>query len=395
MRAHFEGDAAARQLLADVRQFSKEPTPPTLRRLELLDGVERVCVVYAPVLRAHVPLEAVLSTARRLLAAPAECTPVLWVRDWSAIALDCYAGQPKAIAASFGVLLGALRALFPALMGRTRVLLQSEAILRDPSAYWISAIDVGRRFSLQQLTALEPPPASEQAGFVVKVLMHVADALALSPSHVCCDPAEAELCGFAEAYRAAHAPSLPATRVAAIEPCAIRLRDPAGAGGFAAEAECEYTVLDSAAGDAPSKMKKAFCALGDADKNPPLRIAQELMRHGGARAAPQRARAPRAALTAPGPPPAHAHPGRAQARSSSSASPSTAATSSTRTRRRSRPTLGRAGSTRATSSPRWSASCRRCSARSRPRSRRRPRRRRRRATSGRRSRRWPRASELD
>mmetsp|Transcript_21410 Transcript_21410/g.53287 ORF Transcript_21410/g.53287 Transcript_21410/m.53287 type:complete len:428 (+) Transcript_21410:564-1847(+) len=278
VRDHFEHDPAARELLAQVREFSKEPAPPSLRRLELLGAADKACIVCAPVITGHVTLSAVFSTARRLQAAPAGCLPVLWVRDWSAIALGCYDGQPKPISASIGVLLGALEALFPQLMARTRVLWQSEAILRDPSNYWISVIDVGRRFSLKELVALEPPPANDQAGYVVKVLMHVADMLALSPTHVVCDPAERALFEFADAYRAQHAAALPATRVETIAACTLQLREPSLS---VAEAECEYSVLDSAANDAGAKMKKAFCALGDAERNGPLRVAQELIRLGG------------------------------------------------------------------------------------------------------------------
>ncbi|KAG8468383.1 hypothetical protein KFE25_013466 [Diacronema lutheri] len=280
VRAHFENDAAARELLAQVRQFSKEPAPPTLRRLALLSAADRACVVCAPLLRAHVSLGAVIATARRLQAAPAECTPVLWVRDWSAIALDCYGGQSKAIGAAYGVLVAALDALYPSLLARTRVLYQSEAILCDPSNYWISAIDAGRRFSLAQLTPLESAPDNEQAGFVVKALMHVADMLALCPTHVRCERAEEPLAAFSEAYRAAHAADLPAAHVGAVETCSLQLRDVPVAGGPGADAECEYTVLDSATSDAGSKMKKAFCALGNVERNPPLRIAQELLRDG-------------------------------------------------------------------------------------------------------------------
>ena len=283
VRAHFENDAAARELLAQVRQFSKEPAPPTLRRLALLSAADRACVVCAPLLRAHVSLGAVIATARRLQAAPAECTPVLWVRDWSAIALDCYGGQSKAIGAAYGVLVAALDALYPSLLARTRVLYQSEAILCDPSNYWISAIDAGRRFSLAQLTPLESAPDNEQAGFVVKALMHVADMLALCPTHVRCERAEEPLAAFSEAYRAAHAADLPAAHVGAVETCSLQLRDVPVAGGPGADAECEYTVLDSATSDAGSKMKKAFCALGNVERNPPLRIAQELLRDGRAR----------------------------------------------------------------------------------------------------------------
>jgi tyrosyl-tRNA synthetase len=283
VRDHFERDPAARELLAQVRQFSKEPVAPSLRRLALLSEADRACIVCAPVLSSHVTLGAVLSTLRQLEAAPDGTQPVLWLRDWSAIALNCFGGQPKPISAAYTVFVGALRAVRPELMARTRVEWQSEAILKDPSNYWISVIDVGRRFSLVQLQALEPAPANEQAGFVVKVLMHTADMLALCPAAVRCAPADEPLARFAEAYRAEFAAALPATHVQAVEPCLVQLREPPTPD--TSIAECEYTVLDSAAADAGTKMKKAFCAQGDVSFCPPLRLAQELIRLGSARAA--------------------------------------------------------------------------------------------------------------
>ena len=50
--------------------------------------------------------------------------------------------------------------------------MQSEAILRDPSQYWISVINVGRFFQLQRVREVDE--ANEYAGQVVAGLLHVA-----------------------------------------------------------------------------------------------------------------------------------------------------------------------------------------------------------------------------
>ncbi len=51
------------------------------------------------------------------------------------------------------------------------MLVQSEAILKDPSQYWISVINVGRFFQLQRVREVDE--ANEYAGQVVAGLMHV------------------------------------------------------------------------------------------------------------------------------------------------------------------------------------------------------------------------------
>ena len=72
---------------------------------------------------------------------------MLWLSDWSALSLNCVSGGKttaddlKAICAAQDLLVGCLRALDPQLMAGVAVRRQSEAILSDPSNYWISAID--------------------------------------------------------------------------------------------------------------------------------------------------------------------------------------------------------------------------------------------------------------
>ena len=51
------------------------------------------------------------------------------------------------------------------------MLVQSEAILKDPSQYWISVINVGRFFQLQRVREVDE--ANEYAGQVIAGLMLV------------------------------------------------------------------------------------------------------------------------------------------------------------------------------------------------------------------------------
>jgi len=59
---------------------------------------------------------------------------------------------------------------------------QSEAILKDPSNYWISVINAGRFFPLNETQ--EGVADSDPVGTVIARLMCVADAIALAPHSV-------------------------------------------------------------------------------------------------------------------------------------------------------------------------------------------------------------------
>lgn len=89
----------------------------------------------------------------------------------------------KAIPAYYTVLLTALKALDPELMKSVNVIYQSEAILADPSNYWISVINVGRHFMLNQVMGPNMKD-SDCVGIVIGRLMMVADVMGLSPSTV-------------------------------------------------------------------------------------------------------------------------------------------------------------------------------------------------------------------
>ena len=117
---------------------------------------------------------AALDLLRCLRAAPDGWARVLWLGDWSALSLNCVSGGKttdddlKAICAAQDLLVGCLRALDPQLMAGVVVRRQSEAILSDPSNYWISVIDArsGRRIHVLQpaLERTRTPPYSAVLG---------------------------------------------------------------------------------------------------------------------------------------------------------------------------------------------------------------------------------------
>jgi hypothetical protein len=87
----------------------------------------------------------------------------------------------KGIDAYYTVLLTCIKALDPTCMASVQVIKQSEAILADPSNNWISVINVGRHFMLNDVMGPEMKDA-DCAGFVISRLMKVADVAGLEPA---------------------------------------------------------------------------------------------------------------------------------------------------------------------------------------------------------------------
>jgi hypothetical protein len=87
------------------------------------------------------------------------------------------------IAAYYSVLLASLASLDPEIMSTVKMISQSEAILSDPSNYWISVINVGRHFMLNQVMGSDMKD-SDGVGIVIGRLMRVADVMGFDPSSV-------------------------------------------------------------------------------------------------------------------------------------------------------------------------------------------------------------------
>ena len=86
----------------------------------------------------------------------------------------------KAIKAYYTILLVSLQTLDDDLMKRVTVVWQNDAILLDSSNYWISVINVGRHYPLQQVMGPHMEE-SDGVGLVISRLMKVADVISVNP----------------------------------------------------------------------------------------------------------------------------------------------------------------------------------------------------------------------
>jgi len=276
VRKHFTEDADAKAILAQVMAWKKETLVPPkgLKRLVALESTQPVHAVFAPLASPELTLGQLLTTLKNLEAAPADHLPVLYCADWSCLANNCCGGDQKVITACHTLLVECLTAVNPACMARVKVVVQSEAILKDPSQYWISVINVGRHFQLQRIRDVDE--SNEYAGQVVSTLMHVGDVLALAPKTIACT----EVDKAAHMLAADYFVEMGVEEIAApnIVSCAAidsMLKPPHMLEG-PANVDDQIFVLDSNM-DVSRKMKRAFCEPGNVVHCPPIALADAVL----------------------------------------------------------------------------------------------------------------------
>ncbi|GBG30859.1 Tyrosine--tRNA ligase 2, cytoplasmic [Hondaea fermentalgiana] len=289
VRDHFETNDHAREILALVRQYKRESAkPPTrLKRNTKVAAPGEISAVFAPLPPLGVPhmsLGDVLGTRASLRAACKDASGgrvVLYVPDLDAVACNTFAGDKKlkateCVAAYYDVFVSALGAL-GALEG-VEVLRQSEVMLMDPSDYWVSVINVGRHFQLQDvLEAINPDET--QAGPVLAALMHVGSVLSLAPRVVYeSNPQRKSLHELAATYIescASQADAFAPPQVTAVpEVTSIT-------SALDAANKTQLEVFDDFQPDVKKKLKQAFCEPKNTDWNPPLLLLQDLVLHQG------------------------------------------------------------------------------------------------------------------
>jgi tyrosyl-tRNA synthetase len=353
VRDHFETDDDARVLLEQVREFKRttttsttaagvlgEDAPPKVFRLDLVEAgvVPPSChLVMAPLPESNPTLQSVadvLGMLRTGGASPSTTTTpgVLMLLDWTARVNSSLDADPKLISAYHAVLLSTLRALDDhlhggAVMKNVTIVTQSEAILRDPSNYWISVINAGRHFSLDEVMMGGANNVkgggggsmkdSEGVGKVIGRLMMVADVLAVNPRSIALFEASGgddgdddgakgienmsieEGCNDETAARSveAHlilqfystklshpglASVLPVPRISHVGGTApsssaaggggrLGLQPPRESAAHRTESD-EYYVTDDPKVHGKSKMKKAFCEPGNVGFCPPIEL---------------------------------------------------------------------------------------------------------------------------
>ena len=190
VRTHFSENSVAKGLLKQVRQFKKEAAVKTttsqVRRLNLvkLGRVQvKSHIVFVPAPSVKPTLQEAKDTLDRLRSAEVGKSIVLFLSDWTAKVCNSCDADAKAIDAFFAVLISSLHALDADLMGKVSVIKQSEAILADPSNYWISVINAGRHFKLDDVMGPSMKD-SDCVGKVIGRLMLIGDVMGLEPTSI-------------------------------------------------------------------------------------------------------------------------------------------------------------------------------------------------------------------
>jgi len=147
-------------------------------------------LVFAPMPVAAPSLQCAVNTLSQLRQSTGSDRPaVLFLSDWSARVLNNCNADQKAIAAYYDVLIASLKALDAPLMENVQIVFQSEAILADSSNYWISVINTGRHFMLNDVMRSSMRD-SEGVGAVIARLMRVADVAGVEPTSLAMDSSE-------------------------------------------------------------------------------------------------------------------------------------------------------------------------------------------------------------
>jgi tyrosyl-tRNA synthetase len=280
VRDHFTNDEKAKGLLEQVKLFKSQTyeVDKTLKRMRFnaagTDAAAPVSVVFAPQpTSAHLPLGELVGLLRRLRAVPDGHTALLWIEDWGAFVNNCLDANPKTIDAAYTLMLEALAALDPETMAKVTVVKQSEAILTNPSDYWISVINVGRTF---QLETVQDAAGHEQVGEVIGALMHVGDMMSINPAVVVCATGEAAMHSLGEKFytKAAVLDQIDAPQLLLVENVDTQLKKTVTEG--VVDPNSNFYITDDPKAGLKKKMKQAFCEPGNVEYNPPLVLAQQL-----------------------------------------------------------------------------------------------------------------------
>jgi tyrosyl-tRNA synthetase len=258
VRNHFTTNERAKDLLAKVQQYKKEAaqapasSQKTIRRLNLVElrVVPSGChMIVAPLPSLTPSLQTAVDLLDLLSRAPAGAPKVLLLSDWSAVVCNACQADPKAIRNSYQVLLTAIRALDSAesnpVMKDATVVWQSEAILKDPSNYWISVINVGRHFKLDDVMG-DTLVDSDGVGMVIARLMMVGDVAGVEPASLSLldrDGGAAVAQKMVAEFYSHQLPGMAAPAVAVPAPPSIRLQPARETQALVTDND-EYFVLD-------------------------------------------------------------------------------------------------------------------------------------------------------
>ena len=248
VRHHFTTNERAKELLRLVQEYKKQPPSikTTVRRLDLVQMGKVPAgslLVMAPLPIAEPTLQQALDTLARLRKATAPAQPrVLFLSDWTARVCNAVDADDKTIAAFYNVFVAACQALEPEMMATVRVVRQSEAILEDPSNYWISVINTGRHFMLDRVMG-DTLKDTDGVGHVIGRLMMVADVAGIEPASVSLSPEEAAEAGMISDFFSDKLPGVTIPTVSMAAAPDVRLKEPVESDAMKTPND-EYFLLD-------------------------------------------------------------------------------------------------------------------------------------------------------
>uniref|UniRef100_A0A7S2R661 tyrosine--tRNA ligase n=1 Tax=Eucampia antarctica TaxID=49252 RepID=A0A7S2R661_9STRA len=293
VRQHFTNNERAKHLLEQVRQFKKEDSTSQTKKKEFrrLDLVQlgkikpKSHVVFASLPKAKPTLEDAHSILLQLKAAASkqkesgddDAPIILFFSDWEARVRNACMAEQKPIDAYYTILETSLRALDDSdlMTNKVTILRQSEAILLDPSNYWISVINAGRHFMLNDVMGSNVQDA-DGVGHVIGRLMKIADVLGMEPASITFAESDVDsqiennlIARFYNEnvkeslttqpnFQSVNCPSL----VLQQKDLQVHKTD-----------NDEYFLLDDPKVNGKSKMKKAFCQEGNVEFCPPILLA--------------------------------------------------------------------------------------------------------------------------
>jgi tyrosyl-tRNA synthetase len=232
-------------------------------------------VVFAPLPYATPTLQDAVDVLTKLKSDGGEERPkILFISDWSARVCNSCDADIKAIDAFYTILISAMKSLDGELMQNVTVVKQNDAILVDPSNYWISVINIGRYFMLDDVMGSNLKD-SDGVGGVISRLMKIADVMGLEPTTIVgLSDSEDELVEmsliqryFTEVLNG----SMNKPNITSISSTCLQLQKRES---IAHKTDNdEYFILDDPKVHGKAKMKKAFCEPGNVDFCPPINLS--------------------------------------------------------------------------------------------------------------------------
>lgn len=261
VRKHFTESEEAKNLLETIKGYKKEPVAPQPPKV-VDNSIPRLAVFVPATVKLHLDIAlSIVEQVDAFLAANGDAAEaVLYLPDWSATARNEVTGDEKDVAAilAYNAALIGSYGLNP----KATIVKQSDAILADPSNYWIEVINAGRQYMTSKVEAYVGDVTC--AGVLIAGLMRCVDVATLKAT-ACLTIPEFDL---KQNSLACEHMGGSVSEIVLVTPSHRKLCDPAAE----ATTDDAFLFADDSDMDIRRKLKKAFAAEKDAS-NPVVGLA--------------------------------------------------------------------------------------------------------------------------